>query len=190
MLTPAIDAANERLVKDGIASIEPVTFHSLRRTYASLRCAAGDDVRYTAAQIVTRIRASRCERMRRPRNGASGSQGLTCGPTIARSNGHEWALSRPKSRSRFQRRQQKAPSSGASGERMMGFEPTTFCMARNPRETPAGVTRRRTAWLSEAASDERDRRCLQTTAKADSKADWADARSGLQRSTGDVRMMH
>jgi integrase len=51
VLTPAIDAANERLVKDGIASIEPVTFHSLRRTYASLRCAAGDDVRYTAAQI-------------------------------------------------------------------------------------------------------------------------------------------
>lgn len=28
-----------------------VTFHSLRRTYASLRCACGDDVRYTADQL-------------------------------------------------------------------------------------------------------------------------------------------
>ena len=27
------------------------TFHSLRRTYASLRCACGDDVRYTADQL-------------------------------------------------------------------------------------------------------------------------------------------
>ena len=26
-------------------------FHSLRRTYASLRCACGDDVRYTADQL-------------------------------------------------------------------------------------------------------------------------------------------
>ncbi len=39
------------LAKDGIAPIDSVTFHSLRRTYASLRCAAGDDVRYAAAQI-------------------------------------------------------------------------------------------------------------------------------------------
>jgi integrase len=51
VLRPAIDLANERLTKDGIAAIEPVTFHSLRRTYASLRCAVGDDVRYTGAQI-------------------------------------------------------------------------------------------------------------------------------------------
>ena len=28
-----------------------MTFHSLRRTYASLRCACGDDVRYTADQL-------------------------------------------------------------------------------------------------------------------------------------------
>jgi integrase len=51
VLAPAIKAANAKLSKDGIAAIEPVTFHSLRRTYASLRCAVGDDVRYTAAQI-------------------------------------------------------------------------------------------------------------------------------------------
>jgi integrase len=51
VLAPAIKAANVKLAKDGISVIEPVTFHSLRRTYASLRCAAGDDVRYTAAQI-------------------------------------------------------------------------------------------------------------------------------------------
>lgn len=40
-----------KLAKDGIAPIEALTFHSLRRTYASLRCACGDDVRYTAGQI-------------------------------------------------------------------------------------------------------------------------------------------
>jgi integrase len=51
VLRPAIEAANGKLGKDGIAPIESLTFHSLRRTYASLRCACGDDVRYTAAQI-------------------------------------------------------------------------------------------------------------------------------------------
>jgi len=35
----------------GIAPIGDVTFHSLRRTYASLRCACGDDVRYAADQL-------------------------------------------------------------------------------------------------------------------------------------------
>jgi len=43
--------ANAKLVKDGIAPIERVTFHSLRRSYASLRCACGDEVRYTADQL-------------------------------------------------------------------------------------------------------------------------------------------
>jgi len=38
-------------VKDGIAPIGSITFHSLRRTFASLRSAAGDDVAYTSAQI-------------------------------------------------------------------------------------------------------------------------------------------
>jgi integrase len=31
--------------------VPAVTFHSLRRSFASLRCACGDDVRYTAGQI-------------------------------------------------------------------------------------------------------------------------------------------
>jgi integrase len=35
----------------GIAPIAPLTFHSLRMTYASLRCACGDDIRYVSAQI-------------------------------------------------------------------------------------------------------------------------------------------
>jgi integrase len=51
VLRPTIQAANKNLVKDGIAEIGPVTFHSLRRTYASLRCAVGDDVRYVGTQI-------------------------------------------------------------------------------------------------------------------------------------------
>jgi integrase len=40
-----------KLGESGIAPIGHLTFHSLRRTYASLRCAVGDDVRYTAAQL-------------------------------------------------------------------------------------------------------------------------------------------
>ncbi len=72
----------------------------------------------------------------------------------------------------------------------MGFEPTTFCMARNEREETGADSERQTARLSGISSSEDDTARLQTTPKADSKADWADARSGLQRSTGDVRMMH
>jgi hypothetical protein len=34
-----------------IAPIERITFHSLRRTFASLRCACGDDIRYTSGQL-------------------------------------------------------------------------------------------------------------------------------------------
>ena len=51
MLRPAIETANEKLGKDAIGAIEPIGFHSLRRTYASLRCAVGDDVAYTSAQL-------------------------------------------------------------------------------------------------------------------------------------------
>jgi integrase len=51
VLAPAAEAANDVLEKAGIAPIGSVTFHSLRRTYASLRCACGDDVRYTADQL-------------------------------------------------------------------------------------------------------------------------------------------
>jgi integrase len=51
VLAPAVKAANAKLEQDGIAPIGRVTFHSLRRSYASLRCACGDDVRYTADQL-------------------------------------------------------------------------------------------------------------------------------------------
>jgi integrase len=51
VLAPAVATANETLEKAGISPIGRVTFHSLRRTYASLRCACGDDVRYTADQL-------------------------------------------------------------------------------------------------------------------------------------------
>lgn len=40
-----------KLAEIGIAPIGRVTFHSLRRSYASLRCASGDDIRYTADQL-------------------------------------------------------------------------------------------------------------------------------------------
>jgi integrase len=51
VLGPAIVTANERLAKDGIAPIAAIGFHGLRRAYASLRCACGDDIRYTASQL-------------------------------------------------------------------------------------------------------------------------------------------
>jgi integrase len=51
VLVRAVEAANAKLVEIGIAPIGRVTFHSLRRSYASLRCACGDDVRYTADQL-------------------------------------------------------------------------------------------------------------------------------------------
>ena len=57
LLRPALDVANERLTKKGIAAIEPVTFHSPCGTDASLRCAVGDDVRYMRHRSATRIRA-------------------------------------------------------------------------------------------------------------------------------------
>jgi integrase len=51
VLAPAVTSANVRLGRLGIAPLGRVTFHSLRRSYASLRCACGDDVRYTADQL-------------------------------------------------------------------------------------------------------------------------------------------
>jgi integrase len=51
VLRPAVAAANVKLAESGIAELASITFHSLRRTYASLRCACGDDVAYTSAQI-------------------------------------------------------------------------------------------------------------------------------------------
>ena len=40
-----------QLVELGIEPIGQVSPHGLRRTFASLRCAVGDDVAYTAAQL-------------------------------------------------------------------------------------------------------------------------------------------
>jgi integrase len=80
VLAPAVEAANVKLAEAGIAPIGHLTFHSLRRTYASLRCACGDDVRYTAAQLghedprfTLRVYAqatSRRERMAKPQRDA------------------------------------------------------------------------------------------------------------------------
>jgi integrase len=50
VLTPAIAKANAVLQRDAIVPIGPITFHSLRKTYASMRFACGDDIVYVAAQ--------------------------------------------------------------------------------------------------------------------------------------------
>jgi hypothetical protein len=44
-------AANAKLAKLGIAEIEGVGLHGLRRTYASLRAAAGEDPTYVSEQL-------------------------------------------------------------------------------------------------------------------------------------------
>jgi integrase len=49
-LKTAVNAANARLVEAGIEPIARVSPHSLRRTYASLRAALGDDPVYIAEQ--------------------------------------------------------------------------------------------------------------------------------------------
>jgi len=52
VLRPVVGSANAKLEKDGIAPIaESLGFHGLRRTYASLRCACGDDVAYASSQL-------------------------------------------------------------------------------------------------------------------------------------------
>ena len=51
LLLPAIEKANTQLAADGIEPITGVGLHGLRRTFATLRCAVGDDPAYTAAQL-------------------------------------------------------------------------------------------------------------------------------------------
>jgi len=51
VLLPAVEAANVKLAKFGIAPIRGVGLHGLRRTYASLRAAAGDDPAYVSEQL-------------------------------------------------------------------------------------------------------------------------------------------
>jgi integrase len=51
MLDTAVADANVQLAEKGIEPISKIGLHALRRTYASLHCALGDDVAYTAAQL-------------------------------------------------------------------------------------------------------------------------------------------
>ena len=69
-----------RLDELGVAPIGHITFHSLRPTYASLRCACGDDVRYAADQLghedpvfTLRLNAQVTKR-RRPRGESAGGR--------------------------------------------------------------------------------------------------------------------
>ena len=51
LLLPAVTDANVKLTEQGIEPIGSMGLHGLRRTFASLRCLAGDDPAYTAAQL-------------------------------------------------------------------------------------------------------------------------------------------
>ena len=63
---PAIERANKTLGKLGIEPIGNVTPHGLRRTYASLRSAVGDDPPIRRRSSATRIPPSRSASTRRP----------------------------------------------------------------------------------------------------------------------------
>jgi hypothetical protein len=56
------------------STIPSITFHGLRRTYASLRCACGDDMRYVSAQIGPRGPALHVEGLRDPRGRDDGER--------------------------------------------------------------------------------------------------------------------
>jgi integrase len=51
LIVKAVKRANVKLAEQGIAPIGRISPHALRRTYASLRCAVGDDPAYTAEQL-------------------------------------------------------------------------------------------------------------------------------------------
>jgi integrase len=51
LLVPAIKKANKTFAKLGIEPMGKVSPHGLRRTYASLRCAVGDNPAYTCEQL-------------------------------------------------------------------------------------------------------------------------------------------
>ena len=91
VLYPALERANVVLARRELPAIsEAVTFHSLRRTYASLAAEAGADPAWTAAQIGHAARASRSTSIRTCGT-ASGptprGSGRSCEATI----GHHWA---------------------------------------------------------------------------------------------------
>jgi len=51
LLLPAIERTNVKLAEDEIETIGEVDVHGLRRTFASHRCAVGDDPAYTRRRI-------------------------------------------------------------------------------------------------------------------------------------------
>ena len=129
VLAKTVTAANVKLAALGIAPIESLTFHGLRRTYASLRCVCGDDVRYTADQLGHEdprftLRCYAQASKRRDRLAKPQRQAFDAAV--------EWAAlgtTAPETVEAFDTEATKSPSSGAFLERMMGLEPTTFCMA-------------------------------------------------------------
>ena len=116
------------MAKDAIAPVH-TTFHGLRRTYASLRCACGDDVAYTSAQIGHedgRFTLKVYTQATKRRERLSGAHLRAFDAAI------HWARmgsSEELERVLATHEATKSPSSGAFVKRMKGLEPSTFCMA-------------------------------------------------------------
>jgi hypothetical protein len=107
VLSKAVEAANVKLDQLGIAPIGRLTFHGLRRTYASLRCVCGDDIRYTADQLGHEDARFKTRRLNGQQRAARVSGTVQHGAECNK----------------------KPRLSGAFRERMKGLEPSTFCMA-------------------------------------------------------------
>jgi hypothetical protein len=110
-----------------LASIGSITFHSLRRTYASLRCACADDMRHVSAQIghedprfTLKVYAQATKR----RDRLSEQHRRAYDRAIAWAQIRSWSVCPP-----LRRQQKTRPRAGPSEKRMKGLEPSTFCMA-------------------------------------------------------------
>ena len=77
VLAPAVAAANGTLDEAGIAPLGPITFHSLRRTYASFVAPAETTSATPPTSSATKTQGSRCGCTRRQPSAATGSQDPT-----------------------------------------------------------------------------------------------------------------
>ncbi|MEJ7791292.1 MAG: hypothetical protein WKF65_04905 [Gaiellaceae bacterium] len=71
LLVKAVERANTQLVKEGIEPNSEVGLHGLRRTFATLRCAIGDDRPTPPPSWATPTRRSRCGSTPASRSGGS-----------------------------------------------------------------------------------------------------------------------
>jgi hypothetical protein len=111
------------------SEVRAITFQSLRRTYATSAASVVTTFATRLTSSATRTRASPCGSTHKRQRGGIAWLKPQREASIGRFDGQRWAVARNRRSLCSRERQQKTPSSGALLERMMGLEPTTFCMA-------------------------------------------------------------